>query len=111
MEIQRFVYKPTYVHAVLVTETNMAAVAKWCGGDVQTAPSRPDKEGSGNFIKVDVPRPVTIRQTQAFPGDHVVKTQFQGFKVYTPRAFDGAFDPVANDAEDRPSPVGVSKTG
>lgn len=108
MKTQKFMYRPAFVEAALVTEENMAEVSRWCGGTIQTAPARNTKEPASNFIKVDVMRPMNIRQTQAFVGDRVVKTEFQGFKVFTPKAFQSAFAAVPDDAEDRPSPVVIA---
>lgn len=111
MQIQKFMYKPAFVEAVLVNDTNMAEVAAWCGGSIQTAPPREGKDVLGLYIKVDVQRPMSNRQTQAFSGDWVVLTQFQGYKVFTPKAFHGAFMSVTEDAEERPNPVVVYNAG
>jgi hypothetical protein len=109
VKTQKFMYRPAFVEvADAVTEDNMAEVSRWCGGTIQTAPARNTKEPASNFIKVDVMRPMNIRQTQAFVGDRVVKTEFQGFKVFTPKAFQSAFISVVDEPDDRPSPVVVA---
>lgn len=108
MKTQKFMYRPAFVEAVLVTEENMMEVSRWCGGTIQIAPARNAKESPSNFVKVDVSRPMNIRQTQAFAGDRVVKTEFQGFKVFTPKAFQGAFISVVDDVEDQSVPAVVA---
>lgn len=89
LNIQRYVHKPSYVQAVLVTDENMAEVSQWCNGTID----KMVEYGGRSFIKVDVFKPVSIRQTRAFAGDYVLKTT-QGFKVFMPKPFEGKFDPA-----------------
>lgn len=84
LETQKYVRKPFFVDAVQVTAENLADVAEWCGGDVRTA-------GQAQYIKVRVVRPLNERQTKAMIGDWVLYAG-TGFKVYTPKAFSGAFE-------------------
>jgi hypothetical protein len=82
-EVEQFLRRPYPVEAVLVTEENMAAVAKWCQGDIRNTTD-------GKYIKVRVHRPLNERQTKAFPGDRILYAG-TGYKVYTPNAFDKSF--------------------
>lgn len=85
IRIQKFARKPFTVDAVLVTEDNMAEVAKWCGGTIEhTRDEIP-------FVKVDVVKPLNTRQTRAFAGDRVLHST-KGFKVYTQKPFDRCFE-------------------
>lgn len=86
LKTEKYTRKPFTVEAVQVTSENFNAVAEWCGGEVQSL------SDGASFIKVDVSRPITTRQTRAFPGDWVL---FAGrnFKVYTEKAFRTNFIP------------------
>lgn len=82
---EKYVRKPFEVEAVQVTEENLTEIADWCDGDIRhTADKVP-------FVKVQVARPLTSRQTRAFVGDWILFAG-RGFKVYTSKAFEGAFD-------------------
>jgi len=83
---------PLYVVGVEVTSENMAEVAKWCEGTMSEVNGIP-------YIKVATIRPLRVRQTQAFVGDHVLKTQV-GLKCYTPKAFARAFVQAQEDQSD-----------
>lgn len=86
MQIQKFQRKPFSVEGVRVTDENIAEVADWCLGEVQT------NEKSGvKHIRVDAHRPLTERQTMAFVGDWVLFHN-RGFKVYTESAFSRNFE-------------------
>ena len=92
MNIQKFMHKPTFVEGVLVNRENMDEVAAWCGG----FPSEGQKYLKGpvvKCIKVEVLRPHHPRQTMAFYGDWVIKTE-SGWKVYTSKAFYEKFLPA-----------------
>lgn len=91
MELTRYASKPFYVDAVEVTEENMQEVAKWCKGSVRQMPTADVNAEAVNFIKVRVHHPRSDRQTKAFVGDRVLHGTANGFKVYTPNAFDNAF--------------------
>lgn len=91
MKTEKFARKPFYVDVVQVTEENMAEVAEWCMGDVCTT-EKPDGTVE-HYIRVRVARPLTDRQTKAYPGDRVLYAG-KGFKVYTPRAFTANFEKV-----------------
>lgn len=81
-----FVRKPFEVEAVQVTAENLTDVSDWCDGEIRsTAENVP-------FIKVNVHRPLTTRQTRAFIGDWVLFAG-RGFKVYTTKAFQASFVP------------------
>lgn len=96
LEIDKYVRKPFAVDAVCVSEENMREVAKWCGGQVRRLP-RWDPRSGTKFISVNVFKALNERQTQAFVGDWVLSsgTGPNGFKVYTPRAFETSFEKEA----------------
>lgn len=91
LEFEKFVRKPFYVTAVLVTDENMADVAEWCKGNVRTTVRGSDHEEK--YIKVRVHNSLSDRQTKAFVGDRVLYAT-TGFKVYTPYAFEKSFERV-----------------
>lgn len=86
---EKYTRKPFPIEAIKVTDENMEDVAKWCGGEIHT-------QNDKRFIKVDVNRPLTEKQTKAFVGDWVLKARQKvsnsGFKVYTEKAFVHCFD-------------------
>jgi hypothetical protein len=96
LDIEKYVRKPFAVDAVCVTEENMREVAKWCGGQVKRLP-RWDPRSGTKFISVNVLKALNERQTQAFVGDWVLSSGSgpNGFKVYTPRAFETSFSKEA----------------
>lgn len=85
--VEKFVRMEFPVDVVRVTEENMEAAAKWCGGDVRT--NKDDKK----YIKVRVVRPMNARQSEAYVDD-VILYAGTGYKVYTPRAFEASFKPA-----------------
>lgn len=87
LKTHKFARKTFYVDAVRVSEENIARVAEWCGGEIQT-----DEEAL-RYIKVKVNRPLTDRQAMAYLGDWVLDSG-NGFKVYTQKAFDKSFEKV-----------------
>ena len=86
MEIKKYLRKPFSIEAVQVTPENMEEVAEWCGGTIM----RNGTEGKNAYIKVKVYRPVSVRQSQAFAGDWVLRAG-KGFKVYNEAAFENTF--------------------
>ena len=88
LKIERYVHVPLYVQAVRVTAENMEEVVEWCEGAMCTV----EEEGKEpvDYIKVATIRPIRARQTQAFEGDWVLKTDI-GLKVFTEKAFRRAF--------------------
>lgn len=80
LELALFDRNPFQVTAAQVTEDNIDEVADWCGGRVRT-PTNGEVH-----VKVDVRRPLNVRQTQAFVGCWVLQAG-SGFKVYTDSAF------------------------
>ncbi len=99
---EKYARRPFYVDAVQVSEENMAEVATWCQGEVTQTP---DDIGDPvrTFIKVNVRRPLTERQSRAFAGDWVLRAG-SGFKVYTPKAFANSFEPVKKAPKPTPPP-------
>jgi hypothetical protein len=89
IETSKYVRKPFYVDAIQVTSENMNDVAAWCNGAIQPS----DKT---LYIQVDVAKPISPRQTMAFPGDWILSAG-PGFKVYTNRAFQNSFEQVNTD--------------
>jgi hypothetical protein len=87
LKIEKWARNPLYVDVVEVTEENMAEVAKWCEGTVETEDDR-------RYIKVDVIKPTHHWQSMAFAGDRVLKTD-AGLKVYKPKAFAKSFVPAS----------------
>jgi len=86
MDIQKFVRRSFDVRAVQVTEENFQEVADWTRGGIVGEP------GVADYILIKVKHPLNKRQTQAFVGDWVLKTQ-KGFKVYQDEAFKRNFQP------------------
>lgn len=92
-----YIRRPFEVEAVQVTEENIQDVADWCDGEIRhTAEKIP-------FVKVQVARPMTTRQTRAFIGDWVLYAG-RGFKVYNTKAFEGSFQ-RKNSAKSVPVPT------
>ena len=91
LDVKRFMHVPLYVQAVQVTVDNMADVANWCEGIVVATPPH-----GLPCVKVATVRPLHPRQTQAYVGDWVLKTDV-GLKCYTPKAFERGFCPVPKD--------------
>jgi len=94
IKTEKFERKPIVVDAVQVTDENMADVAKWCKGRL-ILPGEKAAKGMKPFIKVKTHRPLSERQTTAFVGDWVLA--YNGYKVYTPVAFEKAFRPATSD--------------
>lgn len=90
IETQKYARKPFNVDAVQVTLDNMEEVAKWCQGEVRTEPGQPEADNVP-YIHVRVHRPLNERQTKAYIGDWVLYAG-TGYKVYTSKAFNNAFE-------------------
>lgn len=90
MSIQPQKYRsiPFVVEAIQVTVDNMQEVAEWSGGETMI-----EKQGGRlvSFVKVEVRNPMTERQTKAFVGDWVLKSE-TGVKTYSQRAFPKRFE-------------------
>lgn len=99
MKTHKFARKPFYVDAVRVSESNMEEVAKWCDGKIET-------NDDGTHIKVEVYRPFSDRQTQAYVGDWVLFAG-SGFKVYTSKAFDKQFEKVKTLTKQQADEAGI----
>ncbi len=85
--VEVYVRTPLPVRALQITEENIEAVAKWCGGEIRT---RAHENGALSYIKLRVIRPSNLRQTQGFVGDWVLQSEF-GYKVYVNTAFEKNF--------------------
>lgn len=83
LEVVRYTYKPLFVDAVRVTKDNMEEIAAWCQGTIEGSADRP-------YVKVNAIRAVRFRETQAFVGDWVLKSDV-GFKIYMHKAFQHNF--------------------
>lgn len=93
METKKFTRKPFHVEAVRVTAEDMKEIADWCGGKVVDRPNPRDKSQDQYYIKVDVERPQTEKQTMAFVGNWILKMG-RGFKVYTDAGLRKTFEEV-----------------
>jgi hypothetical protein len=80
VETTKYVRKPFYVEAVLVTDLNMKAVATWAGGELQ------QKDGKEFIYLKNVSNSPVDRQTKAFAGDWILLAN-RSFKVYTEKSF------------------------
>jgi hypothetical protein len=90
---EKYVRKPFPVEAVEVTFDNMREVAQWCGGRVKTDRMQWSNRIGQKYVQVHVPRALNERQTMAYVGDWVLYSGSgpNGFKVYTPKAFESSF--------------------
>jgi len=88
-----------FVDAVLVTQSNMQEVADWCGGRIELIAAKNPVTKPISFIRVNVIRASNNRQTQAFPGDWVLKSE-SGCKIYTHLAFLAVFLEVNESNEE-----------
>lgn len=93
MNTTLLVRKPFFVEGVQVTAANIDEIAKWCSGQVETQPAANNRP-SAKFIRVNVIRPQTPRQTQAFVGNWVLRVG-STFKIYNDTARVSTFDVVA----------------
>lgn len=101
MKTHKFARKTFYVDAVRVSEANINEVAEWCGGTIK------EDETGHAFLSVEVNRPLTERQTQAFIGDWVLFAG-TGYKVYTPKAFDKSFEKVKTLTKEQADAAGIT---
>lgn len=102
IETTEYVRKPFHVRGVQVTKANFKEVAKWCGGRIHTIhEERGGKEHTTDYIKIDVKHAATPRQTQAFVGDYVLKSD-SGFKIYTEATFERTFDEAKRETAAQP---------
>lgn len=88
MQTQKYFRKQLEVEAVQVTHENLHDVAEWCGGDVRY---EKDDQPKTAYVKVQVHRPQSEKQTKAFISDWVLKSD-SGYKVYPNRSFLTTFD-------------------
>ena len=89
----QYTRKPLHVAAVRITSDNFEAIADWCQGEIQTegADYTPGSAPGKQYIHVRVHNPKNTRQTKAFVGDWLLYTE-RGYKIYTHKAFQAAFD-------------------
>lgn len=87
----QYMKKPLYVDAVRITRGNFSEVSKWCRGEIQTERADAPQNAGKKFIKVQAHNPINQRQTKAFIGDWVLKTD-RGYKIYTHKSFTESFD-------------------
>jgi hypothetical protein len=96
LKFEKYIRKPFAVDAIEVTRENIREVARWCGGKVERHRRRDYgyREGFDQYIKVEVRKPLSERQTRAYYGDWILAAE-QGtstsFKVYTQPAFSASF--------------------
>lgn len=99
LKIEHYSRIPFPVEVVELTEENLRAAAKWCGGQIRHITKNvPSDEGTVEpekvrvpYVKVHVVNPQNDRQTKGFVGDRILKSD-SGFKVYGERAFLNAFE-------------------
>lgn len=105
MQVRKYVRRQFSVEAIQVTNENMLEVAKWCKGRIRG-------ESDSHHIKLNINRPLSERQTKAFPGDWILHSP-SGFRIYTPKAFENGFEldqnaePVEVDVEAAPREVKI----
>lgn len=90
---KQYIKKPLYVDAVRVTRKNFGDVARWCKGKIQTEGADHHQSPGTKYIKIQTHNPINNRQTKAFVGDWVLKTE-RGYKIYTHQTFKDSFDQV-----------------
>lgn len=93
VETKRYIRKPLYVDAVRITTENFEEIAAWCDGKIQKGEVPPGSGKEKTYIKVQVVKPMNVRQTMAFVGDWIL-LQNETYKIYTNKAFKLAFDLV-----------------
>ena len=97
LEPSRYMRIPFFVTGYCVTEENMEAIAKWCGGYVIREDDKPP------FIHVPVARATSDKQYKAYVGTHVVVSVQRGersFKVYTDEWLLKQFMPITVETFD-----------
>lgn len=101
MKTNKFARKTFYVDAVRVSEANIEEVAKWCKGTIE-------QDAAGHtYINVEVHRPLTERQGQAYISDWVLASG-SGYKVYTPKAFTKSFEKVKTLTKEQADAAGIT---
>lgn len=80
-----------FVRYVPVTEENMEELAEWCEGRIKRTTN------GSRYIYVNVLYPKEPKQKKAFVGDLLLHSP-TGFKVYTERGFNKAFEDAPEDA-------------
>ncbi len=92
LETKTYSRRPFEVEAVRVTDKNFEDVAAWCGGNIcevkEHQPTLDSLQGDvvRRYIHLEVDRPLTPRQSQAYVGDWILFAS-KGFKVYANRPF------------------------
>lgn len=97
----RYQRKPFFVDAMNVTATNFLAIAQWSKGIVHNKDGsavEPGQDPNEQYIKINVDRPQNPRETRAYIGDWVVRTE-RGFKIYRRSQFLKFFVPVVDEAQ------------
>lgn len=82
-QAQRKIFTVEYVE---VTAENLSEVAEWSGGTLQG-------EAPELYVKLQDKNAINGHQTKAFPGDLVLKSP-TGFKKFSKKAFDKAFEDI-----------------
>lgn len=93
---KKYLRKALVVDAVQVTAENFEAIATWCQSEIVNNDGTPVSRinPGGQYIRVRVHSPKTPRQSKAYVGDWILYTE-KGYKIYTQKAFEASFDPVA----------------
>jgi hypothetical protein len=98
MEIGLYARKPLNVQAIQIDADNMEAVAAWCGGKVLSHPPKKEGQAPKKFVRVDVLNPLSKKQTRAYVGDWILKSN-QGFKIWSNSAFMKGFTHIFTTKE------------
>lgn len=97
---EKYVRKPLFVDAIRVTGKNFNDIAEWCQGEI-LSDEIPGQGTGKKYIKIRVHNPRDRRQMKAYVGDWVLYTD-RGYKIYTNKAFDDAFDEVEESTKKYP---------
>lgn len=102
---KKYLRKPFEVEAIQVTDQNFDAVAAWCGGKIVTVQETQaelpefDTVPQRRYISVEVARPLSRRQTEAYVGDWILYAS-KGYKVYANRPFMKNFEEKGEAVEE-----------
>lgn len=86
MNAEMFHQKPEPVEAVQVTHDNMADVAEWCGGTVESAACCGD--GPPYWVRLDTPEGSRV----AGHGNYVARDAAGALSVWSPGDFEATYE-------------------
>ena len=85
-----YIRKNFPVVAVQVNAGNMTQIAEWCGGIIKVSPAN-ERYPESEYVFIEAYRPTHDRQTRAYVGDWIVKSE-KGYRVFNHRAFKDNFE-------------------